>query len=294
MHQTQTQRGKAFEYAIALALGRALDAPINHGSAEAAKVHYDECDGRDEMDKAAAEAALFLVAYDGQFEGAVSIELQTSTRGQAGDARDMLVRLLDGGALGISAKTHHHAIKHPRLSGNIDFGKRWADYPVSNDYWRAVRPVFNRMEEMRRDGMLFKDVPEKASSLYLPVLTAFQDEFGRLCESYNSRFITRVFQYLIGRQDFYKVVQEHDAVVVQSVNLNGTLGWGRRWAIPERIEQVQRAPGAENKILVSFAGGWQISFRLHNASSRVEPSLKFDVTFVGMPVYATGNRIPLP
>lgn len=30
--------------------------------------------------------------------------------------------------------------------------------------------------------------------------------------------------------------------------------------------------------------GWQLSFRIHNASSKVEPSLKFDVQFIGMPV----------
>jgi hypothetical protein len=29
--------------------------------------------------------------------------------------------------------------------------------------------------------------------------------------------------------------------------------------------------------------GWQLSFRIHNASTKVEPSLKFDVQFIGMP-----------
>lgn len=29
--------------------------------------------------------------------------------------------------------------------------------------------------------------------------------------------------------------------------------------------------------------GWQISFRIHNASSKVEPSLKFDVELIGQP-----------
>ena len=29
--------------------------------------------------------------------------------------------------------------------------------------------------------------------------------------------------------------------------------------------------------------GWQFSFRIHNASTKVEPSLKFDVQIVGMP-----------
>ncbi len=29
--------------------------------------------------------------------------------------------------------------------------------------------------------------------------------------------------------------------------------------------------------------GWQISFRIHNASSKVEPSLKFDVQLILQP-----------
>ena len=34
---------------------------------------------------------------------------------------------------------------------------------------------------------------------------------------------------------------------------------------------------------VSLNEGWQISFRIHNASSRVEPSLKFDINLVSAP-----------
>ena len=30
--------------------------------------------------------------------------------------------------------------------------------------------------------------------------------------------------------------------------------------------------------------GWQISFRIHSASSKVEPSLKFDIQLVGQPI----------
>lgn len=30
--------------------------------------------------------------------------------------------------------------------------------------------------------------------------------------------------------------------------------------------------------------GWAISFRIHNASSRIEPSLKFDIQLVGIPL----------
>jgi hypothetical protein len=36
-------------------------------------------------------------------------------------------------------------------------------------------------------------------------------------------------------------------------------------------------------VYVSLDSGWQISMRIHSASSIVEPSLKFDVRLVGVP-----------
>ena len=42
---------------------------------------------------------------------------------------------------------------------------------------------------------------------------------------------------------------------------------------------------AESKttITVVFNEGWQIAFRIDNASSRIEPSLKFDINLVSAP-----------
>ena len=101
----------------------------------------------------------------------------------------------------------------------------------------------------------------------------------------------RVFQYIVGRQDFYKVVRQKDFVSIQSFNLNGSLEWGTRWHIPQGIAQIQRKPGSMSTLLVTFAGGWQLSFRIHNASKRVEPSLKFDIQFVALPVTVANHQI---
>ena len=288
----QTERGKAFEYALAHQFSEYLDVPLIEATTEAAKRCYEVCDESESMDISAREAAFFLRAYDHNFEQVSTIRLQSDRVGQQGDVRDILLATPTGD-IGISAKTNHQALKHSRLSDKIDFGLQWADYPVSNAYWNASLPVFSQMAEMRNLGIMFRDVPNKDSVFYLPILIAFEDEFRRLCESFGSLFIRRVFRYLIGRHDFYKVMRMSKYVLVQSFNLDGALGWGQRWSIPNQIEQIRRPPGSNNKILVSFTGGWQLSFRLHNARSKVEPSLKFDIKFVGVPVYAAGNQIPL-
>ena len=43
------------------------------------------------------------------------------------------------------------------------------------------------------------------------------------------------------------------------------------------------ASGKLNTIELCMDGGWQFSFRIHNASTYVETSLKFDIQIVGMP-----------
>ena len=289
---TQTERGKAFEYALALQLSVALDASLIESTAESARQYYETCDQREFMDTAAREAALFLPAYDSNLERVTSVQLQTDGAGQAGDVRDILLNTPTGD-IGISAKTNHQALKHSRLSNRINFGLQWADYPVSNAYWSAVSPTFEQMAMMRDAEVMFRDVPNKDTTIYLPILIAFEDEFRRLCENFGQPFIKRVFRYLIGRHDFYKVMRQKSYVLVQSFNLDGTLGWGQQWTVPSEIEQIRRPSGSNNKLLISFAGGWQLSFRLHNAQSKLEPSLKFDINFVGVPVYAAGNQIPL-
>ena len=291
----QTEKGKAFEYALALQLSKVLNAPLIASTAENAKRCYEICHESKSMDSAAHEAALFLAVYESKLESTTSISLQSDRVGQLGDVRDILLSTPTGD-IGISAKNNHQAVKHSRLSYKLDFGKVWADCPVSRQYWDAITPTFDQMAELRDEGIMFRDVPDKAARFYLPVLIAFEDEFRRLCESFGQHFISRVFRYLIGKHDFYKVIRQSKQryVHIQPFNLDGTLSWGQRWTIPSQIELIRRPQGSNSKILINFEGGWQLLFRIHNARSKVEPSLKFDIKFEGIAAYAAGNQIPLP
>lgn len=42
-------------------------------------------------------------------------------------------------------------------------------------------------------------------------------------------------------------------------------------------------PNSTNTVELYMDGGWQFNFRIHNASTKVETSLKFDVQIVGIP-----------
>ena len=91
-------------------------------------------------------------------------------------------------------------------------------------------------------------------------------------------------------QTRYRVIKENGEVTIHSFNLHNTLGWGRTISLPTRLIEARQKDDSENTLILTFDAGWQLSFRIHNAESRVMPSLKFDVQIVGLP-NATQHQI---
>ena len=291
---TQTQSGKAFEYAIADALAKLTNSEITaNASAAAAKSYLDKSPDKVRLIESANEAVLWLSAVDETLRDSkiLSIYIQSDSAGKQGDVRDVIAKGEDF-SIGFSAKNQHQAIKHSRLSDKIDFGQQWADYPVSKTYWKDIKRVFAYLQTERAKNTLFRELPDK-DIVYKTILSAFKAEFERLCKQHGSEFIARTFRYLVGKHDFYKIISRPKAVVIQPFNLNGSLGYGSKWRIPNEIERIAIKPSSLSTLLISFAGGWQISFRLHNASSKIEPSLKFDINFVGVSSSVASKDIPL-
>lgn len=292
---SQVVSGRAFEYAIARALQQVSGAEIEKGTVSDTALAAYRLETRSSgMDTAAWEAAKFLDSCDTRIREATLIQMQPDKAGATGDVRD-IVMCCGKEQIGISAKQNHDAVKHSRLSSSIDFGKRWADIPVSDDYWKQIKPIFAELSDLKEQKALFRDIKNKDARIYLPVLTAFEDEFKRLCEKHAQKFIEPVFKYLIGRHDFYKIVgrPKDKEVRVQSYNLNGSLKWGWKWKIPTHVVDVSRQPRSLSTLRVTLEGGWLIKFRLHSARSKVEPSLKFDIRLAGMPSEFTSHQIPL-
>lgn len=100
-------------------------------------------------------------------------------------------------------------------------------------------------------------------------------------------------QYLIGTEDYYKVIKGNNKVEIQAYNIHGSLNQSfekikpkakiQKLKLPSRLIEVVFKKDSKTTLLVSLDEGWQISFRIHNASSRVEPSLKFDINLVSAP-----------
>lgn len=311
----QTSDGKAFEYACVIALCEQLEKDqrivIEHSmQLSTAKRLYDSAkEGlKESLDAAARSAVKVIKRLEPQLCNSIGneplwISLQADAAGIGGDVRDILcLRKQNGWEIGLSCKHNHHAVKHSRLSGTIDFGQEWLNIPCSKDYFNKVVPLFSELRELRdRSKMegkpvLWAELEEKNEKYYIPVLQAFMEELRRIACKSNENVPEKLIRYLLGRYDFYKVITDdkNRTTKIEGINIAGTLNCSSDGLKPIVKIPVLKMPtqfyhigfkvGSKNTIEVVCDEGWQISMRIHNASSKVEPSLKFDVNLVSFPI----------
>lgn len=314
----QTANGKAFEYACVLGLYNALkdtgEIVIEESpQLNTAKSLYEEAD--DELKIAlnmAANAAIRVIKrlepqlWNPNDNEPLFLSIQPDSAGIKGDVRDVLcLRKQNGWEIGFSCKHNHHAVKHSRLSDTIDFGKEWVGVPCSKEYFDKIIPLFSELRKMRDESkkagnpMLWDSVEDKSERFYKPILEAFMEELTRISKEHKET-PEGLIRYLLGRNDFYKVITDdkNKTTRVEAINIAGTLnsvsGSEKPIAkvpilkMPKQFYHIGFKEGSDTTIEVICDEGWQISMRIHNASSRVEPSLKFDVQLISFPssVYA--------
>lgn len=306
----QVKNGKAFEFALAKTYADFVrekqrsvileDSP----SARQARAYFNEFSS-EEQEK-------FIVAARQTIDTMVRIEpgilsqrnvsdtlhilLNPDSEGENGDVRDVVFqRIRPSWEIGFSAKNNNDAVKHSRLSNQLDFGEKWVGVPCSPRYWDAIRPIFTYLQEEKNQGKTFDDLgQEKVTKVYIPLLQAFRDEL--LFINNGSPDIPRkLVQYLIGTYPFYKVIKDdsHNLVIVKAFNINGELNKTvnrvksqyptPKINLPTRIVEFEMKRNSDNTLNMILDEGWEISFRIHNAKKQIETSLKFDIKLLGNP-----------
>ena len=135
---------------------------------------------------------------------------------------------------------------------------------------------------------------DKEDTVYVPLLDAFKSELLRAYEQ-DPTLPKRLISYLLGIRDFYKVVaiDRKQLTEFQSFNLRGELNRDGKHSkativipiaeLPDEIIALKFKRDSKNTVELYLNNGWSLSFRIHNASTIVEPSLKFDIQFLGVP-----------
>lgn len=315
---TQTINGKAFEYALLneflerLTVVTSVNVIENEPFKNAFKcfVSFDEKE-QSHYKLVASFAVNFLLDIEPRLANGIDkndilqLEIVADKAGQSGDVRDVLaIRSLQKWEIGISAKNNHRAVKHSRLSNDIDFGQKWLGIPCSVDYFKEINPIFSNLAKLRtasKATQKWDTLGDYHTTVYVPVLDAFKTELLRLDKEHSGIVAERLVEYLIGNQDFYKVIKGNNKVEIQAYNLHGTLNLPfenikpkakiQKLKLPNRLIEVVYQDNSQTTLLVTLNEGWQISFRIHNASSRIEPSLKFDINLVSAPHSLFSNQL---
>lgn len=304
-----TIQGKAYEYACIVALLelvepiRAVEV-VENSSLLIAKARYID----DITDAQRAEMLLSAKAGIGSIismepkileDGTdpLTVSLQADNVARLGDVRDVLIirRSIDW-EVGVSVKHNHEALKHSRLSARLDFGQSWYGIPASEAYFNEIEPIFSMLSKLKRQSKLWSDIEDKESTVYLPILNAFMRELNREYQNTGDDVTEGLVKYLIGSNgsDYYKLIHFRNRTTrVVPYNLYGTLNTSGtntgpetiipNIELPTRIIELVLKDNSKTTAILTMNNGWAISFRIHNASSRVEPSLKFDIKLVGQP-----------
>jgi hypothetical protein len=292
----QVNNGKGFEWAVGLTLHLKTGFQIHDDAhSQANEVAFNGFTEKKKSDflrsadvavKHILEKECLLIKAD--IHG--MIFFNSDSAGKNGDVRDVLITVKNK-TIGISCKNNHKALKHPRLSGTANFIKDWGIDAAgcSDTYWSDVTPIFNQLTKIKNGSSglaLWKEIEDKPSRFYWPILDAWAGELNRVCSIdalHEAELCKAIISFVIGKFDFYKIVRTgKKRVVVEGFNLNNTLST-KQTKYPTCINAINNKNGGQYSKTIVFNHGYSINFRIHSAKSAVESSLKFDVKAIGFP-----------
>lgn len=308
MSDKSNHQGRAYEYAWCLALEQKLSVfkkviVDKQNGFNACYRAYESLEKslQERYLESAKQGVLLLLDCEpllseviGSSQNEITPSLQKDKLGEIGDIRDILI-YFDRFCIGLSIKHNHDAVKHSRLSKDLDFGKKWLGVGVSQNYKDTIKPLFERLENAKKEGMLWRDFPNKEQEIYAPLLQAFRKEVLRIDENKKNKVPQKIVEYLLGKYDFYKAIllEREQKTKLEAYHFNNTLNRSLKnkpkriiplSKLPTRMIYFDFKPKSFNTLELVLNEGWSFSLRIHNASSRVEPSLKFDIKLLSKPV----------
>ena len=299
MAMTQDASGNALEYAVASQFATLVGVPLAKDDiSEKARKDFmsHPADERLQLSEAAMEGVLHVIALESPLalKNSSEVKMQPDMAGQAGDPRDILLSLRRG-HLGVSVKRNNNVEKNQRLQrNNPDFGDAWGlDATVSECYKTEVEKVFQTLDEIRGSGVEnWRDIPDKSNIIYAPLLEAFGHEFALMAKS--PQVCKKFTHYVVGGAfDYYKIMAYPKKVVVQAYNFGGTLSCEKQKPPKSLLSVARKDDRSSTTLALAFDGGWVFTMRIHNAASRIEDSLKWDVRMVSHPANVYAHHILL-
>ncbi|MFK5706281.1 HaeIII family restriction endonuclease [Ligilactobacillus sp. LYQ139] len=311
MSASNMKNGKAFEYACLSELKRALehmgksvtvtqDKPFNTAKSKFLSLIDEQ---RKNYNLGAAAGIKLLLSLEPNLVNSkvplnLSISPDSKAKGQKGDVRDVIA-VRNGKnnkwEVGISCKHNHEALRHPRITKNLDFGTDWIGVPCSSSFFNNLKPVINTIKNYESQGMIWKKLNTNVKyDIYSKVCVCFKDEIEKLCTNTNQNVPQKLISYFFGSYDFYKIIMDEKShsTDIQGFNVHGTLGknYGNirprfkvgKTKLPSKLLEIQLK--RKTTLILDFDNGWSISMRIHNKQNEMKvTSLAWDVKLEGSP-----------
>lgn len=243
----------------------------------------------------------------------LAVNADSAAQGVSGDVRDVLcIRNTGKWEIGISCKHNHEALKHPRITQDMDFGLNWVGIANSSAFIADISTTINTLVSFMQQGKKWEEVAAtdeiKWDTYYVPILKAYRDEIIRMCATYPD-IPKKLLSYFFGSKDFYKVImkEKQKTTTIEGFNMSGTLNQKAGSVrplihvpviqFPTRLIEADFKKNRNGKLskttlMLVFDGGWTVSMRLHNKDKYVKlTGLAWDVQLVGLPtgIYVSTN-----
>ncbi|BEG58289.1 Type II restriction endonuclease (plasmid) [Helicobacter sp. NHP21005] len=305
MSANSNNYGRALEYAYIVVLEQEISQIkpveiVENSSLSAAKKAFDGFDKETQASFKQSARAGALKIFEAEpriveeTKSPLSLSLQKDSKGENGDVRDLLIVREDIlWEIGISIKHNHMALKHSRISPSIDFGQKWFNLPCSQTYWDTVSPIFQKLKSYEIAKKKWRDVPNKFTEIYMPLLKAVMAEILRHKD--DKSIAKNITEYFVGKFDFYKSISldGEQTTQIEAYNLHKTLNQPSQQSkpkilvhpldFPTRIISLDFKPKKQTTLELYLDKGWSFSMRLHSAETYVKTSLKFDIQAIGLP-----------
>ncbi|BDA03657.1 hypothetical protein OHP003_09320 [Helicobacter pylori] len=256
MSDKSNNQGRAYEYAWCLALEQKLSVfkkviVDKQNGFNACYRAYESLEKslQERYLESAKQGVLLLLDCEpllseviGSSQNEITLSLQKDKLGEIGDIRDILI-YFDRFCIGLSIKHNHDAVKHSRLSKDLDFGEKWLGVGVSQNYKETIKPLFKKLENAKKEGMLWRDFPNKEQEIYAPLLQAFKKEVLRIDENKKNKVPQKMVEYLLGKYDFYKAIllEREQKTKLEAYHFNNTLNRSVKNK-PKRIIPLSKLP----------------------------------------------------
>ena len=116
-----------------------------------------------------------------------------------------------------------YTLSNPNYTFKKEITDKFFKLKISNNVSDVIFDNLAKLRTASKATQKWDTLGDYHTSVYVPVLDAFKKELIRLDKENPGVVANKLVEYLIGNQDFYKVIKGNKKVEIQAYNLHGTL-----------------------------------------------------------------------